>query len=361
MDPVPAAQPLIGEEERAAVERVLLSGRLAQGEEVAAFEREFSDALVAGVPCVATSSGTAGAHLGLVAAGIGVGDEVIVPSFTFAATANAVALTGATPVFADIEPDSFCLDPRAVEAAVGPRTVAVMPVHLYGHPADMTAIGDVCRRHGLAMFEDAAQAHGATWDGQQVGTFGIFGMFSLYPTKNMTAGEGGMDSVSDPEVERRLRLLRNQGMERRYENELIGHNARMTEIHAALGRVQLAKLAAWTDTVARTPPTSTRTSTAWSRRRCRRGLSTSTTSTRSECPRAATRWPDACRLSTTSAPVSTTPPRPCAPVLRSRPDLPETAERRLRCCRCPSTLRSMPGDLERVVEAFNACAGQVVG
>ena len=138
---------------------------VAQGPEVAAFEQEFADHFVGGRACVAVNSGTSGLHLGLLAAGVGPGDEVIVPSFTFAATANSVALTGATPVFADIEPTYFCLDPRAVEAAITERTRAIMPVHLYGHPADMTALGAIAERHGLMLFEDAAQAHGATLDG----------------------------------------------------------------------------------------------------------------------------------------------------------------------------------------------------
>lgn len=241
-----AAQPLIGDEERAAVDRVLAGGGLAQGPEVAAFEQEFSAALAGGRSCVATNSGTSGAHLGLVAAGIGAGDEVIVPSFTFAATANAVALTGATPVFADIEPDHYCLDPESVRAAITPRTAAVMPVHLYGHPAAMDRIGALAEQHGLAVFEDAAQAHGAELDGRQVGTFGRFAMFSLYPTKNMTSGEGGMDACADEEIADRIRLLRNQGMKQRYQNEVVGHNARMTDLHAAIGRVQLRKLAGWT-------------------------------------------------------------------------------------------------------------------
>jgi perosamine synthetase len=243
---IPAAKPLIGDDERAAVDAVLRSGGLAQGPQVAAFEQEFSTALVDGLECVAVNSGTAGAHLGLLACGVGPGQEVIVPSFTFAATANSVALTGATPVFVDIEPDHFCLDPAAVEAAVTERTVGIMPVHLYGHPADMTALQAVADRHGLKIYEDAAQAHGARWQDRPVGTFGQFAMFSLYPTKNMTSVEGGMDSTADPEVARRLRLLRNQGMERRYENELVGFNARMSDVHAAVGRVQLAKLPGWT-------------------------------------------------------------------------------------------------------------------
>jgi perosamine synthetase len=242
---IPSAQPLIGDEERAAVDRVLRSGGLAQGPEVAAFETEFAEHFSLGRPCVAVSSGTAGLHLGLLACGIGPGDEVVVPSFTFAATANAVALTGATPVFADIDPVSYCLSPASVEEHLTTRTVAVLPVHLYGHPAEMTALGEVASRHGLRVFEDAAQAHGASWHGTPVGAFGEFAMFSLYPTKNMTSGEGGMVSVADPETRRRIRLLRNQGMEARYQNEVVGFNARMTDVHAAIGREQLRKVDAW--------------------------------------------------------------------------------------------------------------------
>jgi dTDP-4-amino-4,6-dideoxygalactose transaminase len=245
-DFIPPAKPIIGDEERAAVDRVLASGMLAQGAEVAAFEREFADQIVGGRECVAVSSGTAGLHLGLLAAGIGPGDEVIVPSFTFAATANSVALAGATPVFADVDPEYFCLDPAAAEAAVTPRTKAIMPVHLYGQPADMTGLGAVASRHGLALFEDAAQAHGATLGGTPVGAFGLFAMFSLYPTKNMTSGEGGMIACATPGVVRLARLLRNQGMDKPYANEVVGFNQRMTNIHAAIGRVQLTKLAAWT-------------------------------------------------------------------------------------------------------------------
>jgi dTDP-4-amino-4,6-dideoxygalactose transaminase len=243
---IPAAKPIIGEDERAAVDRVLASGMIAQGPEVKAFEAEFAEALVQGRTCVAVNSGTSGLHLGLLAAGIGPGDEVIVPSFTFAATGNSVALTGATPVFADIEPDQFCLDPASVRAAVTERTKAIMPVHLYGHPANMPALQEVADESGLMLFEDAAQAHGASLDGRMVGTFGTFAMFSLYPTKNMTSGEGGMVSCADEETARRVRLLRNQGMERQYANELIGLNNRMTDIHAAIGRVQLGKLPGWT-------------------------------------------------------------------------------------------------------------------
>jgi perosamine synthetase len=243
---IPAAKPIIGDDERAAVDRVMRSGMIAQGPEVAAFEQEFAAALVDGRECVAVNSGTSGLHLGLLAAGIGPGDEVVVPSFTFAATANSVALTGATPVFADIERDSFCLDPASVEAVVTERTKAIMPVHLYGHPADMAGLQAVADRHGLVLFEDAAQAHGASSEGRPVGSFGAFAMFSLYPTKNMTSGEGGMVSC-DADVAHRIRLLRNQGMAKQYANELVGFNNRMTDIHAAIGRVQLTKLPGWTE------------------------------------------------------------------------------------------------------------------
>ncbi|QIM15880.1 DegT/DnrJ/EryC1/StrS family aminotransferase [Leucobacter insecticola] len=245
-DFIPAAKPIIGDEEREAVDRVLRSGMIAQGPEVAAFEREFAEHFVGGRESVAVNSGTSGQHLGLLAAGVGPGDEVIVPSFTFAATGNSVALTGATPVFVDIEPNYFTLDPEAVRAAITPRTKGIMPVHLYGHPFLVDQIEAIANEHGLAIYEDAAQAHGASWKGRRAGTFGDFAMFSLYPTKNMTSGEGGMVSCATAEIARNMRLLRNQGMEKQYENEVIGFNTRMTDIHAAIGRVQLTKVDAWT-------------------------------------------------------------------------------------------------------------------
>jgi perosamine synthetase len=239
------SKPTFGLEERAAVDRVLTTGQVAQGPEVASFEAEFSAQLARGRDCVAVNSGTSGLHLGLLAAGVGPGDEVIVPSFTFAATANAVALTGAQPVFADIEPNYYSLSPSAAEAAITSRTVAIMPVHLYGHPADMTALTEVAERHRLQIFEDAAQAHGASWHGRNVGMDGDFAMFSFYPTKNMSSIEGGMVTCG-PELGRRVRLLRNQGMDRPYENELVGLNNRMSDVHAAVGRVQLRRLPDWT-------------------------------------------------------------------------------------------------------------------
>ncbi len=240
---VPGHRPILGVEEERAVVRVLNSGNLAQGAEVAGFEADFA-AWVGDRPCVAVNSGTSALHLALLALGIGTGDEVVVPSFTFAATANAVALTGATPVFADIAPDTFCLDPSAAEAALTARTAAIMPVHLYGHPAD-PALRDLTGRHGLALVEDAAQAHGASADGRMVGTWGAAAAFSFYPTKNMTTGEGGMVVCADEHTARKVRLLRNQGMLERYRNEVVGFNTRMTDMAAAIGRVQLGRLAGW--------------------------------------------------------------------------------------------------------------------
>lgn len=242
---IPAAKPLIGDREREAVDRVMQSGMLAQGPEVAAFENEFSE-LVNGAHCVALNSGTSALHMSLLAVGIGPGDEVIVPSFTFAATANSVALTGATPVFVDIELDYFNAAPAAIEAAITPKTKAIMPVHLYGHPADLVAISAIAEKHGLLLLEDAAQAHAASVNGIPVGAWGIAGSFSFYPTKNMTSGEGGMVSTPSAEIARAIKVLRNQGMEQRYQNEVVGFNTRMTDIHAAIGRVQLTQLPDWT-------------------------------------------------------------------------------------------------------------------
>lgn len=243
---IPAARPDIGEEERHAVERVLASGGLTQGPEVAALEQEFSAIAVSGALCVAVNSGTSAQHLAILAARIGPGDEVLVPSFTFAATANSVALTGATPVFVDIDYETFCMSVDAARSAITERTKAIMPVHLYGHPADLPRLLELCQEFGLVLIEDAAQAHLASFHGRPVGTWGLAGTFSFYPTKNMTSGEGGMVSTNDGELARAVRLLRNQGQERKYHNEIVGFNNRMTDIHAAIGRVQLAKLSGWT-------------------------------------------------------------------------------------------------------------------
>jgi dTDP-4-amino-4,6-dideoxygalactose transaminase len=214
---IPAAKPLIGQDEREAILRVLDSGMLAQGPEVENFEKEFSY-FVNQRKCVAVNSGTSGLHMALIAAGIGAGDEVIVPSFTFAATANSVVLAGATPVFVDVEPDTFNINPKAVEAAITRKTKAIQPVHLYGQPANMKDLMQIAAKHGLSVLEDSAQAHLAQFDGKYVGTFGIGATFSFYPTKNMTSGEGGMISCVDDQFARTCKLLRNQGMEKRKRN-----------------------------------------------------------------------------------------------------------------------------------------------
>ena len=243
---VPATVVSFGVAEREAVMRVLESGRVVQGAEVAAFETEFAD-VVGGRDCIAVNSGTSALHLALLGAGIGVGDEVIVPSFSFAATANAVVMAGATPVFADIDRATFCLDPDSAAARVTGRTAAIMPVHLYGQVADMVRLRELADRAGVLLVEDAAQAHAASLDGVPAGAWGDLAAFSFYATKNMTTGEGGMVVSADAAVTRRIRLLRNQGMERQYENEIAGLNNRMTDLAAAIGRVQLRSLDANTE------------------------------------------------------------------------------------------------------------------
>ena len=241
---IPIAKPIIGRDVRRAVNKVLRSGNLTQGPEVAAFENEFSR-FVNERECVAVNSGTSALHLALLSLGIGAGDEVIIPSFTFAATANSVALTGAKPVFVDIDINTYNIDPNLIEKAITPSTKAIQVVHLYGLPADMTKIVEIAKRHNLLIIEDAAQAHNASINGQPVGTFGDAAAFSFYPTKNMTSGEGGMIVFKDKEAARLARLYRNQGMEKRYQNEIVGFNLRMTDIHAAIGRTQLKHLLKW--------------------------------------------------------------------------------------------------------------------
>jgi perosamine synthetase len=233
--------PSLGLKETLAVVRQLRSGQLAQGQRVREFEEAFKT--VSGTDfCIAVNSGTSALHIGLLASGIGPGDEIIVPSFTFAATANAVALTGAKPVFCDVEPEFFTLDPVKARALITPRTKGIMAVHLYGQMANMIALSELALEFGLQLFEDAAQAHGASLSGTPAGSWGVFGAFSFYPTKNMTTGEGGLISTSSASIQRHSQLLRNQGMIERYKNEVVGLNNRMTEIAAAIGLVQLEKL-----------------------------------------------------------------------------------------------------------------------
>ncbi len=210
------------------------------GNWVEKFEKKLSE-ITGAKYTIAVSNGTVALRLALFLVGVRNNDEVLIPPLTFVATANAVSLCGATPVFVDINPDTFTMDPEAVEAAITENTSAIMPVHLYGHPAEMDSLTEICARKGLRLLEDAAQAHLATYKSQPVGTFGT-AAFSFYPTKNMTSGEGGMIVTADDEIARKAKLLRNQGMETRYQNEIVGFNNRMTDIHAAIGRVQLGKL-----------------------------------------------------------------------------------------------------------------------
>ena len=237
---IPIARPQMGEEEKQLVWSALSSGMLAQGARVRELEERF--AAFIGVPhAVATSSGTTALHLALLAAGVGPGDEVITVPFTFIASANSILYTGARPVFVDVEEPTFNMDPSLIEAAITPRTRAIMPVSLYGQPADLSAISAIAERSGLALIEDAAQSHGAAIGERRSGTWGA-GCFSFYPTKNMTTGEGGMVTTSDAELADRVRLTREHGMKVRYHHDIIGYNFRMTDIHASIGLAQLDKL-----------------------------------------------------------------------------------------------------------------------
>lgn len=238
------ASPAIGDAEKQAVLAVLDSGHLVQGQVTEAFEQEFA-AYHGASHGIAVNNGTTGLIAALMAHGIGPGDEVIIPSFSFFATASAVLFVQATPVFVDIDPATYCMAPAAVEAAITPRTAAVMPVHLYGLPADMTRLSQICSAYGLLLLEDAAQAHGASINGRRVGTWGT-ATFSFYPSKNMTTGEGGMVLTNDEQVATRLRIIRNQGMSRQYRHEMVGFNFRLTDLAAAIGLAQLQQLPEWT-------------------------------------------------------------------------------------------------------------------
>lgn len=234
------AKPQIGEEEKKAVMEVLDSGMIAQGPRVKAFEDAF--AVMCGTKhAVATTSGTTALHVALLAHGIGKDDEVITSAFTFIASSNSILFVGARPVFVDIDPRTFNMDPSKIEAAITPKTKAILPVHLYGLSCDMDPIMEIAKKHGLAVIEDACQSHGAEYKGKKVGSFGT-GTFSLYPTKNITSAEGGMITTNDPVIDEKCRVLRQHGMRKRYFHDELGYNFRMTDIHAAIGLAQLKKL-----------------------------------------------------------------------------------------------------------------------
>jgi perosamine synthetase len=241
---IPIARPQLGEQERDAVWEVLDSGLLAQGARVHELEERFA-AMVGVRHAVAVSSGTAALHLTLLGLGIGPGDEVITVPFTFIASANSIVYTGARPVFVDVNDDDFCIDPNQIVAAITSRTRALMPVSLFGQPADLPELASIATRHGLALVEDAAQSHAAAIGERRSGSWGA-GCFSFYPTKNMTTGEGGMLTTDDAALADRVRLLREHGTRQRYHHESLGYNFRMTDIHAAIGVAQLAKLPALT-------------------------------------------------------------------------------------------------------------------
>ncbi len=231
----------------AAIARVFESTQFVQGPEVAAFEKRFATYCQT-KHCIALNTGTSALHLALLAAGVGPGDEVITVSMTFVATTAAILYCGAKPMFVDVDPDTWTMDPKLIETAITPRTKAILPVHLHGLMADMDAIGAIARRHGLIVIEDAAQAHGAEWRGRRAGSIGELGCFSFYPGKNLGAyGEGGAVVCNDPELARRVALLRDWGQQSKYNHVLAGYNYRMDGIQGAVLNVKMNYIEAWTE------------------------------------------------------------------------------------------------------------------
>jgi len=243
---IPIAKPLIGDEEISAVTEVLKSGMIAHGKEVELFEREF---------CryhnvkygLAVSNGTTALDVALKSLKIKSGDEVITTPFTFIASSNCILYQGAKPIFADIDEKTFNLDPDQVLEKITSKTKAIVAVHLYGQPADMKAFREIADDHKIYLVEDAAQAHGAEFEGKKIGNFGDVTTFSFYPTKNMTTSEGGMVVTNNPEIAKISDLIRNHGQAEKYLHTVLGHNFRMTNISAAIGRVQLKKVEEWTE------------------------------------------------------------------------------------------------------------------
>lgn len=241
---LPVAEPKFGEKELQYISECVLTGWVSSaGKFVKRFEEQFAE-FCGTQYAVSCNSGTSALHLSLLAADIGPGDEVIVPSLTFIATANAVTYTGAKPIFIDSEPDTWNIDPTQIEKAINEKTKAIIPVHLYGHPADMNPIMEVAKQHNLIVIEDAAEAHGATYKGKTVGSMGHLGVFSFYGNKIVTTGEGGMVTTNNPEYDKKIRILRDHGMDsnRRYWHPVLGYNYRLTNIQAALGLAQVERL-----------------------------------------------------------------------------------------------------------------------
>jgi len=240
-DLIKVATPMVGEEEIQAVAEVLKSGRYVQGPKVRNFEEKFAE-YIGAKHAIATNSGTAALHIALAAAGIGPGDEVIVPPLTFFATVEAVLHQNAVPIFADIDPETCTLDPDDLSKRISRKTKAIIPVHLFGHPAEMDPLMELAEDYNLIVIEDAAQAHGAEYKERKVGSIGHIGCWSFYATKNMTTGEGGMITTNDDKIDKLARIIRNHGMTTRDDHVFLGYNYRMSEINAAIGIVQLAKL-----------------------------------------------------------------------------------------------------------------------
>ncbi|NML18342.1 DegT/DnrJ/EryC1/StrS family aminotransferase [Azohydromonas caseinilytica] len=237
----------IKDEVDAAVLGVIERCEFTLGSEVAAFEKEFA-AYCQVEHGIGVNTGTSALHLALLAAGVGAGDEVITVPFTFVATVSAIDYTGAKPVFVDIDPKTFTMDPNALEAAITDKTKAIIPVHLYGQTADMDPILEIARKHGLVVIEDACQAHGAEYKGRRAGSMGDMGCFSFYPGKNLGAyGEGGMVTTNSPEFTKTIRMLRDWGAEKKYQHVLKGFNFRLEGIQGAVLRVKLKYLEAWTE------------------------------------------------------------------------------------------------------------------
>jgi dTDP-4-amino-4,6-dideoxygalactose transaminase len=237
----------IKSEIEAAVKRVIESGSYILGPEVENFEKDFAEYVGARF-CVGVNSGTAALQLALMAAGVGASDEVIVPANTFFATAETVSTAGGRPVFVDADPVAYTIDVSKIENAITPRTRAIIPVHLYGQPADLDPIFEIARRHNLIVIEDAAQAHGAEYKGRRVGALSQVGCFSFYPAKNLGAyGDAGAIVTNDEAIARRLRLLRDHGSERKYHHEIVGYNFRLETLQAAVLGVKLRHLEAWTE------------------------------------------------------------------------------------------------------------------
>jgi dTDP-4-amino-4,6-dideoxygalactose transaminase len=226
---------------------VLNSGRYINGQNIKSFEEEFAD-LCRTRYAIGASSGTAAILLSLMALGIGEGDEVIVPSHTFIATASPAKFLGAALVYADIDPETYTIDPAEVKRKITRQTKAIIPVHLYGHSCDMDPINSLARKHNIYVIEDACQAHGATYKGKKTGSLGDIACFSFFPSKNMTVlGDGGMMTTNDSELAQKLRMIRDHGRTQKYVHEILGLNCRLSEVHAAIGREQLKHLAKWNE------------------------------------------------------------------------------------------------------------------